>query len=76
MAMAYWNGETVKAAEMQKYYLDFINKLFIETNPIPIKEAMNMAGMDVGGYRLPLWRMNDENKAALADSMRTVGLLK
>ena len=76
MAMAYWNGETVKAAEMQKYYLDFINKLFIETNPIPIKEAMNMAGMDVGGYRLPLWHMNDENKAALADSMRTVGLLK
>ena len=47
MAMAYWNGETVKAAEMQKYYLDFINKLFIETNPIfQIKLPWNIAGME------------------------------
>ena len=48
MAMAYINGDINKAAEMQLYYLDFINALFIETNPIPIKEAMNLVGMNVG----------------------------
>ena len=37
MAMAYLEGDTKKAADMQKYYLDFINALFIENNPIPIK---------------------------------------
>lgn len=76
MAMAYWNGDTEKAAQMQKYYLDFINHLFIETNPIPVKEAMNMAGMNVGGYRMPLYPMADENKKKLAESMKAIGLLK
>lgn len=38
---------------------------FLETNPIPIKEAMNLYGKKVGGYRLPLCEMTEENKAKL-----------
>lgn len=76
MTMAYLNGETEKASDMQKHYLEFINDLFIETNPIPIKEAMNLIGLDVGGYRLPLYPMSEENKSKLADSMKSIGLLK
>lgn len=75
MAMAYINGDTKKAAEMQKYYLDFINALFIETNPIPIKEAMNLVGMDVGGYRMPLYPMENDTKATLIETMKAIDLL-
>lgn len=76
MAMAYLNGDVKKAAEMQLYYLDFINSLFIETNPIPIKEAMNLVGMDVGGYRMPLCPMEDDTKVKLVESMKAINLLK
>lgn len=75
MAMAYLNGDVKKAAEMQKYYLDFINALFIETNPIPIKEAMNLVGMDVGGYRMPLCPMEEDTKAKLIQTMKDINLL-
>lgn len=75
MAMAYINGDVKKAAEMQKYYLDFINALFIETNPIPIKEAMNLVGMNVGGYRMPLCPMEEGTKAKLIETMKAINLL-
>lgn len=75
MAMAYLNGDVKKAAEMQKYYLDFINALFIETNPIPIKEAMNLVGMNVGGYRMPLCPMEEDTKAKLMETMKAIDLL-
>lgn len=75
MAMAYLEGDTKKAADMQKYYLDFINALFIETNPIPIKEAMNLVGMNVGGYRMPLCPMEEDTKAKLIETMKAIDLL-
>ncbi len=75
MAMAYLNGDVKKARDMQIKYLDFINALFIETNPIPIKEAMNLVGLNVGGYRLPLCPMADDTKAVLKGEMEKLGLL-
>ena len=45
------------------------------TNPIPVKAAMNMMGMNVGGYRLPLYEMNKENKAILEKSLKEAGLI-
>lgn len=75
MAMAYINGDTEKARDMQIKYLDFINALFIETNPIPIKEAMNMVGLNVGGYRLPLCPMADDTKAVLRSEMEKLALI-
>ena len=75
IVMDYLNGDVKKAAEMQKYYLDFINALFIETNPIPIKEAMNQMGMNVGGYRMPLFPMEEGTKATLIQTMKDLGLL-
>lgn len=75
MAMAYLEGDVKKAADMQKYYLDFINALFIETNPIPIKEAMNLVGMNVGGYRMPLCPMEEDTKAKLIETMKAIELL-
>ena len=75
MAMAYINGDVEKAREMQLYYLEFINALFIETNPIPIKEAMNLAGMNVGRYRMPLYEMEESTKTKLMETMRKINLL-
>lgn len=75
MAMAYINGDVKKAREMQLYYLEFINALFIETNPIPIKEAMNLIGMNVGQYRMPLCGMEEETRAKLIETMKEINLL-
>ena len=50
---------------MQLKYLELINALFSEVNPIPIKEAMNLMGMNVGSCRMPLVRMTSENLTTL-----------
>ena len=75
MIMNYINGDTEKATKAQLKYLDFINALFIEVNPIPVKEAMNMLGMNVGGFRFPLCGMADENREKLRQTMVNIGLL-
>lgn len=64
-----------KAAAAEYFRLaDFFDKLFIETNPIPVKTAMNVAGMNVGKLRLPLVDMDPANLEKLKVSMRGVGL--
>ncbi len=68
-------GNIQASRDIQLHYLDFINALFIETNPIPIKEAMNIANLNVGGYRLPLYPMEENNRAHLLETMRNVGLV-
>lgn len=73
MVKAFLDGDIRTARELQLSYLDFINALFIETNPIPIKEAMNRAGFHVGGYRLPLYEMEDGTRTCLMDTMRRAG---
>ncbi len=54
-----------EATKIQMKYLELINNLFIEVNPIPVKEAMRMMGMAAGSCRLPLCDMTDEHKAVL-----------
>lgn len=73
MVTAFLEGDVKCARDMQLHYLDFINALFIETNPIPIKEAMNTACMNVGGYRLPLYPMEEITRNRLVETMRGIG---
>lgn len=75
LVWSYLNGDIHTAKKIQLQYLDVINNLFIETNPIPVKAAMNMMGMKVGGYRLPLYEMNPDNKAILEKSLKDAGLI-
>lgn len=70
MIMDYLSGSTAKATEAQIKYLDFINALFCEVNPVPVKEAMNMLGMNVGGFRLPLCEMEESNRSKLKRQWR------
>ena len=58
-------GKYNEANLLQLKLLNYINDLFIEVNPIPIKEAMNYMGFNVGGYRMPLDYMSDSNKKIL-----------
>ncbi len=63
------------AIEMQLRYLEVINDLFIEVNPIPVKAAMNMLGMAAGSLRMPLVDMSEANAAKLRDAMQRAGIL-
>ncbi|MBQ8605275.1 MAG: 4-hydroxy-tetrahydrodipicolinate synthase [Clostridia bacterium] len=75
MIFDFINGDVAKANEAQLKYLDFINALFIEVNPIPVKEALNLMGMNVGGYRFPLTYMSEANKEKLAQTMKNINLI-
>ena len=68
-------GKFDQAAALQLGYMDFIDALFLEVNPIPIKAAMNLAGYDIGSLRLPLCDMSDGPLETLRQSMVKVGLL-
>lgn len=64
------------ASELYFKYADFFEKMFIEVNPVPVKTAMNMLGMEVGELRLPLWKMSEDNAARLRQCLADYGLLK
>lgn len=76
MAQYCLDNNFAEATKLQLEYMDIINSLFIEVNPIPVKEAMNMIGIEVGGCRMPLCDMTDEHKAALRASLERHGLIK
>ena len=75
MAQSGVEGNIKKSVEMQLKYLRLCNDLFMDVNPIPVKEALNMMGYAVGGYRLPLTQMTEENKAKLKDTLAFYGLV-
>lgn len=68
------DGDFAAAAAEYFHLADFFDKLFIETNPIPVKAAMNLAGMNVGKLRLPLVEISEPSKAKLIESMHALGL--
>lgn len=74
MVFAYLEGELEKSRKLQLKMKPLIDALFIETNPIPVKEAMNLLGMEVGNLRLPLINMEDKNRNILIDEMKSYGL--
>lgn len=59
MVASYLDGDVVKSCEMQLKYFDLVKALFCEVNPIPVKKALNLMGMEVGSLRLPLTEMED-----------------
>lgn len=55
--------------------MSLIDALFIEVNPIPVKAAMNLMGMDVGECRMPLTTMLDSDLDVLKAEMKKHGLI-
>ena len=72
----WFEGKPDESRDLQLKYLELANTLFCDVNPIPVKEAMNMMGWNVGDVRLPLVGLNDANKAKLRAVLDKYGLLK
>lgn len=75
MIDCYLIGEVEKAKEIHLELLDIFNKLFITTNPIPIKAALNMMNIHVGDLRLPLSPASPELMAEIQRSLRKIKLM-
>ncbi len=73
--MLYLEGKREEALEIQKKILSFEKALFMDVNPIPVKEALNIMGFKAGECRLPLFSMTDAQKAALRAEMEPLGLV-
>lgn len=67
-------GNFSAATELYCKYAALFSALFVETNPIPVKTAMKMLGMDSGLMRLPLTNMKEENLNILRKAMTDTGL--
>ena len=71
----YLHGRQDQAVANHLKYLQLMNDLFLEVNPIPVKTAMNLLGLNVGPMRLPLCEMSEANAAVLRATMEEAGLL-
>ena len=76
MVHAALDGDFKRARELHHRIFPLARAAFLETNPIPIKEAMAMAGMLEPEFRLPMCRMTDANRETLRGILRQYGLVK
>jgi len=65
MVSAYTKGNISLAMRLHKELFPIFKGMFIDTNPVPVKTALNLLGINVGGVRLPLTEMDDEKKEKL-----------
>lgn len=68
-------GRVEEAREIHFRTLPVVRALFIETNPVPVKEALNMMGLPAGPLRLPLTPMKPANREVLKEALRKIGRL-
>ena len=69
------DGDVAGSRKMQLDALDLCSALFCEVNPIPVKKALNLMGMNVGPLRMPLTEMEEANAARLEKAMKAYGIL-
>ena len=65
----YFDGKVKESAKLQLEYLDLINALFIEVNPIPVKTALRLMGFEMGPLRMPLFDMLESNYNVLKEKL-------
>ncbi|MGH7305820.1 MAG: 4-hydroxy-tetrahydrodipicolinate synthase, partial [Candidatus Rokuibacteriota bacterium] len=70
------DGDWKRARDFHYRLFPLARAAFLETNPIPIKEAMAMAGMLEPEFRLPMCRMSDVNREKLRAILKPYGLIK
>lgn len=75
MIDAYVEGNIDKAAKLHQRLNPLFNALFITTNPIPVKAALNIIGMDVGGLRLPLVEAEEKVKDIVRIELEALGII-
>ncbi|MBQ6360299.1 MAG: 4-hydroxy-tetrahydrodipicolinate synthase [Lachnospiraceae bacterium] len=75
MVYEYLHGDREKAVDLQLKMLPLIKALFCEVNPIPVKTALNLMGMNAGPLRMPLCEMEPENLELLKTELKKAGLI-
>lgn len=70
----FFAGDIEGSRELQLKAIPLINALFSEVNPIPVKKAVSLMGMEAGGLRMPLTEMEETNAQKLAQAMRAFGI--
>ena len=74
MCATFSAGDLLRARELQLKAQPLVDALFSEVNPIPVKKALNLMGLEVGPLRSPLTEMTPENAAKLAEAMKNYGI--
>jgi 4-hydroxy-tetrahydrodipicolinate synthase len=74
LCMKFFEGDLKGSLDLQLKMFSLVKALFIETNPIPVKEALNLMGKDVGVLRLPLVNMSEKNLEVLKKAMVSYGI--
>jgi 4-hydroxy-tetrahydrodipicolinate synthase len=74
MCDSFFKGDLKSALAMHQKMLPLCQAMFVETNPIPLREAMNLLGWDVGEARLPLTPIGDKARQTLVQAMKNFGL--
>ena len=75
MVRAFTAGDTRKAAALHQELFPLFKALFVTSNPVPVKEALNMLGLPAGPVRLPLVGASKEEKGKIAAALKETGLL-
>jgi len=73
---AFKSGDILKTQKLHRQLFPLCQAMFYETNPVPVKTAMNLLGKDVGELRLPLAPMVDANQSRLEQALKNYGLIK
>ena len=73
LVYSFLSGNVEKSRELQLNMKPLIDALFVEVNPVPVKTAMNLLGMDVGNLRLPLSHMEASNINLLKQELKNFG---
>ncbi len=71
----WFDGDVAGSRDLQVRLVPLIDALFCEVNPIPVKEAMNILGWEVGPFHLPLTPMEEDHRQLLIGEMKKAGLL-
>ena len=72
----YLEGDVKESCRLQLEAIPLVDALFCEVNPIPVKSALNLMGMEVGGMRMPLTEMEPQNVEKLRKAIVDYGLIK
>ena len=75
LCQSYFDGRPEESDNLQLRYLELIENLFSDVNPIPVKEALNMMGWNAGAVRSPLCEMEPQHKELLRKELAAMKLI-
>lgn len=74
-AQKFFDGDIEGSRKIQLDAMELCHALFCEVNPIPVKKALNLMGMEAGALRMPLTEMEPANADRLKKAMKEFGIL-